>query len=47
MSEEVKKKMNQKHNLKAPNSKGLPTLFFKKYWNIVGEVIVDLVGYFK
>jgi len=47
MSEEVKKKMNQKHTLNAPNSDDLPSLFFKKYWNIVGEVIVDLVGYFK
>jgi len=47
MSGKVKKKMNQKHTLKAPNSNGLSTLFFKKYWNIVGEVIVDLVGYFK
>ena len=34
------------YNLKAPGPDGLPTLFYKKYWSIVGSSVINVVQSF-
>lgn len=40
---EVKEALNQMHWLKAPGPDGFPALFFQRYWNLVGEDVVQKV----
>lgn len=34
------------HNLKGPNYDGMPALFYKKYWDVVGGDLISLVKNF-
>lgn len=38
--EEIKQALDNKGDLKAPGVDGMPTLFYKQYWSIVGEDVV-------
>ena len=41
--EEVVSALKQLHPLKSPGSDGMSTLFFQKYWNIVGTNVSNMV----
>jgi hypothetical protein len=43
--EEIKYALDSMGGLKAPGPDGMPTLFYKKYWGIVGEDVVREVKY--
>jgi hypothetical protein len=38
--EEIKQALDGMGDLKAPGVNGMPALFYKQYWNIVGEDVV-------
>lgn len=40
---EILQAIRQMHLLKAPSPNGLPPLFYKKYWLVVGDDVCDLV----
>jgi hypothetical protein len=42
--EEVTQALNQMHPFKAPGSDGFQGIFFKQYWHIVGDDVVDLIS---
>lgn len=41
--EEIKIVLNQMHPSKAPDLDGMPPLFFLKYWDIIGQEIIEAV----
>lgn len=41
--EEIKEVLDSIRDLKAPGPEGMPTIFYKNYWSIVGEKIVEEV----
>ena len=40
---EIKDVLSQMEAQKAPGSDGLPMLFYKKYWKIVGDIVISVV----
>lgn len=41
--QEVKETLDQMHPLKSPGPYGLPTLFYKNYWNLIGSDVKKMV----
>jgi hypothetical protein len=44
--DEIKQVVFEMNPLKAPGSDGLPALFYKHYWSIVGRQVVAAVQSF-
>ena len=44
--EEIKQGLDSIGDLKAPGIDGMPSLFYKKYWNIVGGDVIREVKQF-
>jgi hypothetical protein len=44
--QEIKKVVFEMYDLKAPGPDGLPALFYKKYWDVVGADVVKAVTNF-
>ena len=42
-AEEVRKPLDSIGDLKAPGSDGMPAVFYKRYWDTVGERVVHEV----
>ena len=40
MADEVKEALDSIGDLKAPGMDGLPTIFYKHYWHLIGEDVV-------
>ena len=41
--EEIRVALNQMHPTKAPGPNGIPLIFFQKYWDVVGQSVVNCV----
>ncbi|XP_075670376.1 uncharacterized protein LOC142640172 [Castanea sativa] len=46
MPEEIKSTIFNMHDTKAPGPNGFPSLFYKKYWPIVGDTMIQVVTSF-
>ena len=44
--DEIKRTIFEMNNLKAPSPDGLPVIFYKRYWTIVGPSVINAVQSF-
>ena len=42
-AKEIKEVIFDMQNLKAPGSDGFPPLFYKQYWHVVGQKVINVV----